>query len=82
MKAFLEAVDGDAEELERTSILGIDPPDHTRLRRLVSKAFTPRTIEALRPRIQANWSTMRSTASPSKARPMSSPSWPSRCRSM
>ncbi|NNE75082.1 MAG: cytochrome P450, partial [Acidimicrobiales bacterium] len=35
------------------SILNIDPPDHTRLRRLVSKAFTPRTIEALRPRVQA-----------------------------
>ena len=52
LAAFLDAVDGDAEELERTSILGIDPPDHTRLRRLVSKAFTPRTIEALRPRIQ------------------------------
>lgn len=52
LEAFLDAVDGDAEELERTSILGIDPPDHTRLRRLVSKAFTPRTIEALRPRIQ------------------------------
>ena len=50
--AFIEAVDGNLDELERTSILGIDPPDHTRLRRLVSKAFTPRTIEALRPRIQ------------------------------
>lgn len=37
---------------ESESILGLDPPDHTRLRRLVSKAFTPRTIEALRPRIQ------------------------------
>jgi len=49
---FAEAVDGDLEQLERTSILGIDPPDHTRLRRLVSKAFTPRTIEGLRPRIQ------------------------------
>ncbi len=34
------------------SILNTDPPDHTRLRRLVSKAFTPRAIEALRPRIQ------------------------------
>jgi cytochrome P450 len=28
-----------------------NPPDHTRLRRLVSRAFTPRSIEALRPRI-------------------------------
>jgi len=29
-----------------------DPPDHTRLRTLVNKAFTPRAIEGLRPRIQ------------------------------
>ena len=28
-----------------------DPPDHTRLRRLANKAFTPRAVEALRPRI-------------------------------
>ena len=34
------------------SILNLDPPDHTRLRRLVSKAFTPTAIEQLRPRIQ------------------------------
>jgi cytochrome P450 len=34
------------------SILNLDPPDHTRLRRLVSQAFTPSAIERLRPRIQ------------------------------
>ncbi len=34
-------------------ILLKDPPDHTRLRSLLSKAFTPRTIEAIRPHIQA-----------------------------
>ncbi|MEO8362879.1 MAG: cytochrome P450 [Ilumatobacteraceae bacterium] len=34
------------------SILNLDPPDHTRLRRLVSKSFTPSAIDRLRPRIQ------------------------------
>jgi cytochrome P450 len=32
--------------------LFLDPPDHTRLRRLVSSAFTPRVVEGLRPRVQ------------------------------
>ncbi len=34
------------------NILNLDPPDHTRLRRLVTLAFTPSAIERLRPRIQ------------------------------
>jgi cytochrome P450 len=34
-------------------MLSVDPPDHSRLRRLVSAAFTPRRVEALRPRVQA-----------------------------
>src|SRR5271166_1486569 len=34
-------------------MLNSDPPDHERLRRLVNKAFTPRRVEGLRPRITA-----------------------------
>jgi len=34
------------------SMLDRDPPDHTRLRSLVNKAFTPRVVEVLRPRVQ------------------------------
>jgi cytochrome P450 len=33
------------------SILGLDPPEHTRMRRLVAGAFTGRRVEALRPRV-------------------------------
>lgn len=34
------------------SVLYLDPPDHTRLRKLVNKAFTPGVIDRLRPRIE------------------------------
>jgi cytochrome P450 len=33
------------------SINGMDPPEHTRLRKLVASAFTARRVEALRPRV-------------------------------
>ncbi|WP_329055463.1 cytochrome P450 [Amycolatopsis sp. NBC_01488] len=34
------------------AFLSLNPPDHTRLRRLVAKAFTPRMVERLAPRIE------------------------------
>ncbi|MXY46708.1 MAG: cytochrome P450 [Chloroflexi bacterium] len=37
---------------EYRSMLHHDPPDHTRLRSLVSKAFTPRSVRELTPRVQ------------------------------
>ena len=40
-------------EMQHGWILFKDPPDHTRLRTLVHKVFTPRTIERLRESIQA-----------------------------
>jgi cytochrome P450 PksS len=46
---------GDPEpvyEMMNRNMLFVDPPDHTRLRGLVHKAFTPRMIDNLRPRIQ------------------------------
>ncbi|MGH3167900.1 MAG: hypothetical protein ACRDN0_18690, partial [Trebonia sp.] len=42
---------GDYEWLYR-DVLYMDPPDHTRLRKLVNKAFTPRVIDSMRPRIE------------------------------
>jgi cytochrome P450 len=36
---------------DRSNMLVTDPPDHTRLRGLVTRAFTPRTVETLRGRI-------------------------------
>jgi cytochrome P450 len=39
-------------DLINAGILDMEPPDHTRVRRLVSKAFTPRFVESMRPRVQ------------------------------
>jgi cytochrome P450 len=43
----------DPYETGLVSILRMDPPDHTRLRSLVNKAFTPRAIDRLKTRIES-----------------------------
>ena len=43
---------GDLLRLQERAMLFLDPPDHTRLRRLVSKAFSTRAVDALRPRAE------------------------------
>ena len=52
MTELVQSVVGDEADRGGYAMLNRDPPDHTRLRRLVSKAFTPRMIEALSPRIR------------------------------
>lgn len=47
-----EAVPERAAAALRRSLLFSDPPVHTRLRGLVSRAFTPRAVERLRPRVE------------------------------
>jgi cytochrome P450 len=55
--AFAEGSDVVAEGLPGPDfarhMLSVDPPDHTRLRRLVAAAFSPRRVEALGPQVQA-----------------------------
>ncbi len=40
------------------TMLFLDPPDHTRLRALVNKAFTPKTVDALEPHIRSILATL------------------------
>jgi cytochrome P450 len=37
---------------EAWSLLSLEPPDHTRIRRLIAKVFTPRAVSSLRPQIE------------------------------
>ena len=47
-----EQILGDRPQRGTHQILNLDPPDHTRLRKLVQQVFTPRMVEQLAPRVQ------------------------------
>ena len=49
----LEMMQPEPSEFERSLMIFMDPPVHTRYRKLVSRAFTPRHMAALEPRIRA-----------------------------
>lgn len=51
-EALIAEVAPESMGRERLAILNIDPPDHTRLRKLVSSVFTPRRIGELQPMIE------------------------------
>jgi cytochrome P450 len=48
----MDAMPPDLNAAMNTHLLSMNPPDHTRLRRLVTAAFTVRRVEALAPRVQ------------------------------
>ena len=75
-KQHLEPFDA----LERHSMLELEPPEHTRLRNLVNRAFVSRRIERLRRRLHGS-RTSGSTRSRSEPRPNSSPSSQAQFRS-
>jgi cytochrome P450 len=60
---------------ERRSFLTLDPPDHIRLRRLVSKAFTARLVERLRTRISERVDTLLA-GMPGESELISALAWP------
>ena len=53
-KVYVKSMPFTPRPIERLTrnLVNVDPPDHTRLRGLVSKAFTPRVVESLRPRVE------------------------------
>ena len=90
-KDMLAALAGDGEVVAEglpgpafsRHMLNVDPPDHTRLRRLVSRAFVPGRIAALEPAIRAIASNLLDeldTAGPAP-RSTSSRDTPTRCHS-
>ena len=66
----------DFHQHEPWSLLCLEPPDHTRIRRLVAKVFTPRAVASLRPRSTASPPSCSTTARTERASSTCSPTTP------
>jgi cytochrome P450 len=51
-RAYPDVFDRTPDPLGAESMIGMDPPDHTRVRRLVSRAFTPRAVARIQDRVE------------------------------
>ena len=63
---------GRASSMARMIMLNMDPPEHTKLRKIVNKGFTPRMIRELMEHLRTEAAATSSTASPSRASSTSS----------
>src|SRR3954451_12691981 len=50
---FTEHMRRDAIDAQRLILLNMDPPEHTRVRQIIQRGFTPRSIRALEDRLRA-----------------------------
>lgn len=50
--SFARQIAGSGADAEAPSMLGLDDPDHRRLRSFVSRAFAPKAVEVLRPKVE------------------------------
>jgi len=50
---FHEGIERDAIEMQRVILLNIDPPEHTKVRGIVSRGFTPKAVRGMRDNLRA-----------------------------
>lgn len=59
---FTEDMSRDQIEMQRLILLNMDPPDHTKLRGIISRGFTPRAVAALRDKLDERAASIAATA--------------------
>ena len=59
---FDEGIERDAIEMQRVILLNIDPPEHTKVRGIVSRGFTPRAVASMRDNLRERAESIVTTA--------------------